>query len=584
MAETIRYQTNGALNPGSPSYIRRAADDDIWDNLEAGEFCYVLAPRQMGKSSLLWQTVERLRASGVCVATANIQGMGNTITEAEFYEGVIDQLVTTAAKNAGFQMPFDWSTWWDQQSGPFSLRFVTFLREAFLKSTSDEQRWVIAIDEIDATISLSFTDSFFTAIRTCHDFRPGEPMFRRLSFILLGVATPDALIKDRTRTPFNVGRQVDLRPFSDSEALPLAKGLPLSPELNASVLQRVMYWTQGQPHLTQDACDALAKLWRKEPRPSSEESVQDAVDGLIHERYLNAATRGENPHLDYIEQRRVANFAKKTALLRTYMGTLREPGVSDGRQSGVAAELKISGLARRDTQGFLKVANRIYATVFNEKWARSNIPNNWPVIRAVAVGVVALLIAVGSEYGYRRPEALATQLVEASGDLELARRNYVALQSYPFYGEHAATLWGEFQERRFRQAVDLDEEAIKAGSRERQAEAFTLATSACEELDACPGENWKQQAETLWQDFQKQRLLAAIKLDEASWVAVDNLPSSAADEFGNVPVQDSSEAERLRLQEAQRNAYELAQQAHAAFEQSEAMAQTRARRRRRRPA
>jgi len=46
-----------------------------------------------------------------------------------------------------------------------------------------------------------------------------------LSFVLLGVASPSDPVKDSTRTPFNVGRRIELTDFTMDEAKPLAMSL-----------------------------------------------------------------------------------------------------------------------------------------------------------------------------------------------------------------------------------------------------------------------------------------------------------------------------------------------------------------------
>ncbi|MGL4375269.1 MAG: AAA-like domain-containing protein, partial [Microcoleaceae cyanobacterium] len=62
------YQVGGSLAANSPTYITRKADEDLYQALKRGEFCYVLNSRQMGKSSLRVRTMQRLQAEGVkCV-------------------------------------------------------------------------------------------------------------------------------------------------------------------------------------------------------------------------------------------------------------------------------------------------------------------------------------------------------------------------------------------------------------------------------------------------------------------------------------------------------------------------------------
>jgi hypothetical protein len=105
-------------------------------------------------------------------------------------------------------------------------------------------RLVVFIDEIDAVRSLPFsTDEFFAGIRECYNRRTEDPEFGRLTFCLLGVASPSDLIQDTRTTPFNIGRRTELTDFTEAEAAPLVEGLGRGEQTGRALLQRILHWT-----------------------------------------------------------------------------------------------------------------------------------------------------------------------------------------------------------------------------------------------------------------------------------------------------------------------------------------------------
>src|SRR5215471_3964569 len=87
------FVTGGSLQIDALSYIERRADHELIESLLAGDFCYVLTARQMGKSSLMVRTANRLRNCGIRVAVLDLTAIGGqNITPDQWYHGLLDSL------------------------------------------------------------------------------------------------------------------------------------------------------------------------------------------------------------------------------------------------------------------------------------------------------------------------------------------------------------------------------------------------------------------------------------------------------------------------------------------------------------
>ncbi|MDX1524506.1 MAG: AAA-like domain-containing protein, partial [Anaerolineae bacterium] len=153
------FFTDGTLRLDSPSYVQRPADETLWQLVGAGRFCYVLASRQMGKSSLMTRTDIRLRREGIQTVKIDLTQMGTTdVTAEQWYLG----LVTWIKRQ--LKLKIDLEAWWAER-GSLTIvqRFTDFLREVVLVQIDGPV--VIFIDEIDTTLKLDFSDDFFAAIR-----------------------------------------------------------------------------------------------------------------------------------------------------------------------------------------------------------------------------------------------------------------------------------------------------------------------------------------------------------------------------------------------------------------------------------
>lgn len=399
------FVDGGTLRANTPSYVTRPADEELFRALLAGEYCYVLTPRQMGKSSLMIHTSQRLKERNVKTAIVDIQRIGTDKVK-EWYGSMLSQI------RRGLGLKVDTDAWMSQRSNiGYGELFVQFVQDVVLVEIKDPV--VIFFDEVDWLIKLGFRDDFFASIRAIYNARAQYSELSRISFVLLGVAAPADLIAEPTRTPFNIGHAIPLQELSFEDADPLQKGLDaIYPNDGARILERIFYWTNGHPYLTQKICKAVVEA------PEANWS-NEAVDALVNELFLSEESRKE-ANLKFIQDR-VLSSEQYGELLKFYKRSLRSR-VKENGQSVIQNQLMLSGLLTSE-DGFVKVRNRVYQTVFDEKWIDQNMPKDWQRTVNIALGIVLGVLIVAFTVISISDGVHANRIFRYRGDFFAARNN-----------------------------------------------------------------------------------------------------------------------------------------------------------------
>ncbi|MEW6210230.1 MAG: AAA-like domain-containing protein [Acidobacteriota bacterium] len=523
---TIAYQssfyvTGGTLQRDAACYVERRADDELFEGLAQGQFCYVLTSRQMGKSSLMVRTATRLRQEGAAVAVLDLTAIGQNLTAEQWYDGLIARI--------GQQLDIEdeIESFWlsHERLGPLQ-RWMFALEEIVMSRFSG--RVVIFIDEIDAVRSLPFpTDEFFAGIRELYNRRSEDRRLERLVFCLLGVATPSNLIQDTRTTPFNIGRRIELNDFTEREAVVLAKGLGRDEETGRRMLSRVLYWTGGHPYLTQRVCQSVAE----------DESAKDAsgVDRVCQSLFFSSRARERDDNLLFVRERLLRSEIDLAALLDIYSRVRRNKRVRDDETNTLISVLRLSGIAKTEG-GDLRVRNRIYQRVFDREWVRANMPDAElqrqraaylkGLVRAAAIAAVIIVLMVMLAFtAFEQQKIAVRQKQMAEEEKQRADQNAEGLRKALERAEEEKRRADENAWRAREALASAEEEKRRADENARQARLALIraeeerqhATESAERARLALQETEKQKrlAETERRQAEEQRAIAEKERDRA---------------------------------------------------------------------
>ena len=437
------FSVGAPLHAVRAGYVKRRADDVLFETVAAGNYAHLLAPDRSGKSSLIAATAVRLESNGTKVAILDLEQIGvrdGGGDSGRWYYNVAYRLLRQ------LRIRFELQEWWQDKSVLSNRqRLVEFYSEIILQHIAD--RIVVFVDEVQCIEDRPYADQLLASIRAAHNARMTDPDFARLVFVLSGECDPLNLVEEPELSPFNVTQQVLLEDFERDDLNLFAAELNLEAEPARQALDRIYYWTAGQPYLVQ-------KLARAVAREAGQQDIDQLVDRIALQQLAGRAALHNEPHMSHIHRRLVRDTSDREPLLNLY-GKLRK-GIEVPADLGSDSQRRLMavGLVVIDSDGNLAVRNRLYGAVFTTRWANENLPTKLRTPLMVVAGL-ALISLIPFWYTQWLPNPYVRVLGNDSVAIEYADEAYGNLASFPGHSDTAVNLYRQSLERRAQVTPDV---------------------------------------------------------------------------------------------------------------------------------
>lgn len=364
------YNIGGSLSSNSKTYVERDADVELLNFCKEikSNIHFVLAPRQMGKSSLKIHTISRLESEEIICVSINLQA---TDQKEKFWR-TFTAKICDAMPNAK-DLKFELNIFWQENSENYSEPdcFTLFLLDKILPSLKIK-KLVIFVDEVQALIKYDFQDEFLQCLTNICDDKVNvtDEILQKVSFVLIGVAKLSEFTRNAA---LNINQTTELGYLDLQKCHPLQEGLKEVTDNPSEFFARVFYWTNGQPFLTQLLCHLLvAETYSGK---LTIEKVDKLVEKEVITKWINQR-REEREHFQEIQKLFLTYDKSQIEYKLQVLNYYEEKVFNQGKvkwQHGydIHADLLMSGLVIKVIENervYLKIANPIYESIFNYQW------------------------------------------------------------------------------------------------------------------------------------------------------------------------------------------------------------------------
>jgi len=309
---------------------------------------YVLVARQMGKTNLLFNAKRTLENSTRLFVYVDLSNVFKY--ERECYRNIIDNIIEPNENL--FESIEPQIDLLREKKLPPHKEYSKSLRIVLEHFQGDV---VIVLDEIDALRSAEYSDNIFAQIRSNYFSRTNFPVFERLTYILSGVIEPTELIKDRNKSPFNIGDKIYLDDFSLEEHNSFIVKSELI--LSDNVANEIYSWTNGNPRLTFDICSSIESLILEK-----KDVTVEILRNLVKQKYL---TTFDIAPIDHIRELVKTNKDVRNAVLNIQQN--KEIDLSDE----IKKKLYLFGIINSKFDEDTNIKNPIIKNSLSINWIKS---------------------------------------------------------------------------------------------------------------------------------------------------------------------------------------------------------------------
>ncbi|WP_133511930.1 AAA-like domain-containing protein [Candidatus Thiosymbion oneisti] len=326
-------EPGGALDTDARFYIRRPADQLVWDGVQRDRALLTLqGARQSGKTSLIARVHTAVLGGEPTLRSVFVDVQAIPLESLQSLEAVWCYLAEEIATQ--LELSFDW-----RGEGNHERGFHRFLKDRVF--AQGDTSLLICLDEVNRFFSTDLHKEFFASLRACCSKGAFDPVWKKVRWLLGTSYDPVFFIEDLTQSPFNIGRPVRLDNFDVAQVAEFARHLGMS--LPAGKAEEIVTYVGGRPYLVHLLLYHLAR----EPGTRG-----DLFDG---------ASAGHGIFRDHLHYYLI-HLEQEDALAEAMGELLADHQVA----IRLAKHLEAAGLAYQDKGGQYRPACRLYAEFFGK--------------------------------------------------------------------------------------------------------------------------------------------------------------------------------------------------------------------------